>query len=103
MAKERVYIYSSFQTVVERSGKLDVGEFELQLFDSRYMIKGGEPEEKKCKGWFRPSCIPIIVIIVLIVLVVLLPLIGQDEAKSVETITLGDYDAQFKNCSSPCV
>ncbi|KAF8795924.1 5'-3' exonuclease PLD3 like protein [Argiope bruennichi] len=88
-------------TVVERTGKLDVGEFELQLFDSRYMLKG-EAEEKKCKGWLKPSCIPITIILVLIVLVVLLPLIGQDESKSVEVITLGDYDAQFKNCSSPC-
>ncbi|GFX22076.1 5'-3' exonuclease PLD3 [Trichonephila clavipes] len=89
-------------TVVERTGKLDVGEFELQLFDSRYMLKG-ETEEKKCKGWLKPSCIPITIILALIILVVLLPLIGQDEAKSVEVITLGDYDAQFKNCSSPCV
>ncbi|GFQ94612.1 5'-3' exonuclease PLD3 [Trichonephila clavata] len=91
-----------FMTVVERTGKLDVGEFELQLFDSRYMLKG-ETEEKKCKGWLKPSCIPITIILALIILVVLLPLIGQDEAKSVEVITLGDYDAQFKNCSSPCV
>ncbi|KAG8198066.1 hypothetical protein JTE90_020899 [Oedothorax gibbosus] len=90
------------KTVVERSGKLDVGEYELQLFDSRYMLKG-EEGEKKCKGWLRPSCIPITIILVLIVLVVLLPLIGQDEAKSAEVITLGNYDAQFKNCSSPCV
>nr|ANY30958.1 PLD-Ls protein [Loxosceles similis] len=65
------------------------------------MLKG-EEEQKKWKGWLKPSCIPITIILVLIVLVVLLPLIGQDEEKSVEVITLGDYDPEFKNCSSPC-
>ncbi|XP_015908703.1 5'-3' exonuclease PLD3 isoform X2 [Parasteatoda tepidariorum] len=61
-----------------------------------------ETEEKKWKGWLKPSCIPITIILVLIILVVLLPLIGQDEVKSVEVMALGDYDAQYKNCSSPC-
>lgn len=65
------------------------------------MLKG-ETEEKKWKGWLKPSCIPITIILVLIILVVLLPLIGQDEVKSVEVITLGDYDPVYKNCSSPC-
>ncbi|KFM65948.1 Phospholipase D3, partial [Stegodyphus mimosarum] len=65
------------------------------------MLKG-ETEEKKWKGWLKPSCIPITIILVLIILVVLLPLIGQDEVKSVEVMTLGDYDPVFKNCSSPC-
>lgn len=87
---------------MEQTGKLDVGEVELQLFESRYMLKG-EEEEKRWKGWLKPSCIPITIILILIILVVLLPLIGQDEMKSVEVIPLGDYDPVYNNCSSPCV
>ena len=29
-----------FQSAVEASGKLDFGELELELYDSRYMLRG---------------------------------------------------------------
>jgi hypothetical protein len=60
---------------VEAEGKLDFGELELELFDSRYMVRGYKPS--KAKGWCKPSCIPISIILVLIVLVVVLSLLDQ--------------------------
>lgn len=68
------------KTVLDSAGKLDFGEFELQLFDSRYMNKQRQQQaakEKKLGGWLRPSCIPISIILLLIVLVVLFPLLGH--------------------------
>lgn len=82
------------QTVVEGTGKLDVGEFELQLFDSRYMLKK-TVENRRWNGWIKPSCIPISIIFVLIVLVVLLPLLEQKQDKN-DPVTLVD------NCTDTC-
>lgn len=71
------------KTVLDSAGKLDFGEFELQLFDDRYMNKPPHPHHhnhsgtKPVCGWLRPSCIPISIILMLIVLVVLFPLLGH--------------------------
>ncbi|EEC05248.1 hypothetical protein IscW_ISCW003994 [Ixodes scapularis] len=67
-----------FWTVSDSAGKLDFGEFKLQLFGNRYMNNKHQPKpEMKLGGWFRPSCIPISIILVLVVLVVLFPLLGH--------------------------
>uniref|UniRef100_A0A224XGI0 Putative Phospholipase D3 n=2 Tax=Megacormus gertschi TaxID=1843536 RepID=A0A224XGI0_9SCOR len=84
------------QTVVENIGKLDVGEFELQLFDSRYMLKKTEITKRKWNGWIKPSCIPITIIFILIVLVVMLPLLEQKQEDKVYVL------ADTGNCTEPC-
>ncbi|XP_067006236.2 5'-3' exonuclease PLD3 [Anabrus simplex] len=68
------------------SGRLDVAseEAELELWDSRFMLRGDhepEPTFRNARwgprGWCKPSCIPITIILILIVLVVLLPLVDN--------------------------
>ncbi|XP_067143881.1 5'-3' exonuclease PLD3-like isoform X2 [Centruroides vittatus] len=83
------------QTVVEGTGKLDVGEFELQLFDSRYMLKK-TVENRRWNGWIKPSCIPISIIFILIVLVVLLPLLEHKHDNKDNTV------APVDNCTDTC-
>ncbi|XP_077493232.1 5'-3' exonuclease PLD3-like isoform X3 [Amblyomma americanum] len=67
------------ETVLDSAGKLDFGEFELQLFDGRYMNKRQQQQTSDVKlgSWLKPSCIPISIILLLIVLVVLFPLLGH--------------------------
>ncbi|KAG0418170.1 hypothetical protein HPB47_005087 [Ixodes persulcatus] len=84
------------KTVLDSAGKLDFGEFELQLFDNRYMNNKHQPKpEMKLGGWFRPSCIPISVILVLIVLVVLFPLLGHSRDQSAS-------HGAFSKCKQSC-
>ncbi|XP_029828363.2 5'-3' exonuclease PLD3 isoform X1 [Ixodes scapularis] len=84
------------KTVLDSAGKLDFGEFELQLFDNRYMNNKHQPKpDMKLGGWFRPSCIPISVILVLIVLVVLFPLLGHSRDQSAS-------HGAFSKCKQSC-
>ncbi|EEC05947.1 hypothetical protein IscW_ISCW005140 [Ixodes scapularis] len=87
---------TSEATVLDSAGKLDFGEFELQLFDNRYMNNKHQPKpDMKLGGWFRPSCIPISVILVLIVLVVLFPLLGHSRDQSAS-------HGAFSKCKQSC-
>ncbi|XP_013780752.1 phospholipase D3-like isoform X2 [Limulus polyphemus] len=88
-------------TVIERTGKLDAGEFELQFFDSRYMLK--EEDEEKWSGWLKPSCIPITIILILIILVVLLPLLDHEKNDDNATAGLNNLKYLRRNCSNTCV
>ncbi|CAN7995409.1 unnamed protein product, partial [Ixodes hexagonus] len=93
------------QTVLDSAGKLDFGEFELQLFDNRYMNNKQQPKpEMKLGGWFRPSCIPISVILVLIVLVVLFPLLGhsRDQSASHGALSKCRQSCTPFNCLDSC-
>ncbi|KAG1684369.1 Cytoplasmic dynein 2 heavy chain 1 [Nymphon striatum] len=84
------------ETVLESEGQLDAGALELQMFDSRYMVKDEykkQPKDDKC---FRPSCCPVAFLMILITLLVIILPVVQELSKS------DDYDAatDLKNCQN---
>ncbi|ODM90513.1 Phospholipase D3 [Orchesella cincta] len=87
-------------SAVEASGKLDFGELELELWDSRYMLRGYK-EESKWSGWCRPSCIPISIIFILIVLVVVLSLVDQNHLERVSRSKLL-LEKEWEVCNQNC-
>ncbi|KAH7939928.1 hypothetical protein HPB52_019497 [Rhipicephalus sanguineus] len=89
-------------TVLDSAGKLDFGEFELQLFDSRYMNKRSQTSDSvKLGSWLKPSCIPITIILLLIVLVVLFPLLGHSRDGGFASKSAGN-DGKPINCLDSC-
>nr|XP_027233801.1 phospholipase D3-like isoform X1 [Penaeus vannamei] len=79
---------SQLKTVVEGSGKLDFGEYELELWDLRYnsMLQG---HVKKMQGgrnnskswlcdWLRPMCLPITIIVTLSMLIVVVAILDDN-------------------------
>ncbi|KAL3175535.1 hypothetical protein MRX96_040274 [Rhipicephalus microplus] len=90
------------KTVLDSAGKLDFGEFELQLFDSRYMNKRSQTSDSmKFGNWLKPSCIPITIILLLIVLVVLFPLLGHSRDGGFASKSAGK-DGRPINCLDSC-
>ncbi|KAH6924358.1 hypothetical protein HPB50_016311 [Hyalomma asiaticum] len=90
------------QTVLDSAGKLDFGEFELQLFDSRYMNKRSQTSDSvKLGSWLKPSCIPITIILLLIVLVVLFPLLGHSRDGGFAAQDTGN-DGKAVTCLDSC-
>ncbi|CAG7835664.1 unnamed protein product [Allacma fusca] len=80
-------------SAVEASGKLDFGELELELYDSRYMLRGAK-DQKWAGKWCKPSCIPISIILVLIILVVVLSLLDhkwEDERRQHEQLLANEW------------
>ncbi|CAL4172939.1 unnamed protein product, partial [Meganyctiphanes norvegica] len=74
------------KTVVEGSGKLDFGEYELQLCNIRYNMfqNGVRVIPPGAKGgryslweWLRPTCIPITIILTLSILIVAMALLDD--------------------------
>ncbi|XP_053648961.1 5'-3' exonuclease PLD3 isoform X2 [Cherax quadricarinatus] len=75
------------QTVVEGSGKLDFGEYELELWDLRYnsmlhkhmrRMQGDHLGGKsRLRDWLRPSCVPITIIVTLSMLIVAMALLDD--------------------------
>ncbi|XP_064489373.1 5'-3' exonuclease PLD3-like isoform X2 [Ornithodoros turicata] len=89
------------ETVLDSAGKLDFGEFELQLFDNRYMVKD-EPVVKR-GGWLRPSCIPITIILILIILVVLFPLLDHSRENARNAASANRTHLFGNNCTDSCL
>ncbi|KAH8032326.1 hypothetical protein HPB51_024103 [Rhipicephalus microplus] len=93
---------NSRKTVLDSAGKLDFGEFELQLFDSRYMNKRSQTSDSmKLGNWLKPSCIPITIILLLIVLVVLFPLLGHSRDGGFASKSAGKNGRPI-NCLDSC-
>lgn len=89
-----------YKSAVEASGKLDFGELELELWDSRYMLRGYK-DEPKWTWWCRPSCIPISIIFILIVLVVVLSVIDQNHLESVTRRQML-LEKEWQECRNTC-
>lgn len=81
------------QTVVEGSGKLDFGEYELELWDLRYnsllhnhmrRMQSGHNNNGKSwlRDWLRPSCVPITIIVTLSMLIVAMALLDDSISRS---------------------
>ncbi|KAK7068336.1 catalytic activity protein [Halocaridina rubra] len=83
------------ETVVEGSGKLDFGEYELELWDLRYnsllrghmqKMRGRKTGTSWLRNWVRPSCVPITIIVTLSMFIVAMSLLddnmGRNDSKS---------------------
>ncbi|XP_071535541.1 uncharacterized protein [Panulirus ornatus] len=84
---------SRVTTVVEGSGKLDFGEYELELWDLRYnsllhnhmrRMQSGHNNNGKSwlRDWLRPSCVPITIIVTLSMLIVAMALLDDSISRS---------------------
>ncbi|XP_042224021.1 5'-3' exonuclease PLD3-like isoform X2 [Homarus americanus] len=80
------------QTVVEGSGKLDFGEYELELWDLRYnsilhnhmrKMQGGRSSGKSwLRDWLRPSCVPITIVVTLSMLIMAMALLDDNISRN---------------------
>ncbi|XP_049939960.1 5'-3' exonuclease PLD3-like [Schistocerca serialis cubense] len=98
--KNNIALTKKMKPVIEDASSVDANgldggcddavaeEGDLELWDSRYMLRGDQHSADGAfgnsrwgpRGWCRPSCIPITIILILIVLVVLLPLLDHQNS-----------------------
>ncbi|XP_050689368.1 5'-3' exonuclease PLD3-like isoform X2 [Eriocheir sinensis] len=104
-AGEREDMLKTPQTVVEGNGKLDFGEYELELWDLRYngimgrSKRGGSGSSGGGGGgvragglweWVRPSCVPITIIVTLSLLIVVMALLDDSLSRSTDGAFVND-------------
>ncbi|XP_045138773.1 5'-3' exonuclease PLD3-like isoform X2 [Portunus trituberculatus] len=90
------------ETVVEGNGKLDFGEYELELWDLRYNgvmgrgERGGGGAGGRGRGraglweWVRPSCVPITIIVTLSLLIVVMALLDDSFSRHTDDTAIGN-------------
>ncbi|XP_063850084.1 5'-3' exonuclease PLD3-like isoform X3 [Scylla paramamosain] len=89
------------ETVVEGNGKLDFGEYELELWDLRYNGMMGRGERGGGGGsagrrgtglweWVRPSCVPITIIVTLSLLIVVMALLDDSLSRHHNSTAIGN-------------
>ncbi|KAG0727375.1 Phospholipase D3 [Chionoecetes opilio] len=86
------------KTVVEGSGKLDFGEYELELWDLRYNgvlgrgrgSRGGAGGGRGAWAWVRTSCVPLAIIVTLSLVIVVIALLDDSLARHSDGSLAGD-------------